>query len=108
MEEKLEAILLELRRELEALYGDRLVQLILFGSQARGEARPGWDSDIDVLAVLKGPVNHGDEISRTGALVADLSLRNDMVISCIFMEEDRFLHRNGPLLRNIRREGGAV
>jgi len=31
-------------------YGDRLVKLLLYGSQARGDARP-W-SDVDVLAVL--------------------------------------------------------
>ncbi|KAF0215599.1 MAG: hypothetical protein FD174_4047 [Geobacteraceae bacterium] len=96
----------ELRKRLEALYGPMLVQLVLFGSRARGEAEPG--SDIDILVVLRGEVNPGEEISRTGGIVADLSLENDMVISCIFMDEYRYLHRNGPLLRNIRKEGIAA
>ena len=48
-------ILREIKRELQKLYGDRLVKLILFGSHARGEANP--DSDIDLLAVLKSPVS---------------------------------------------------
>ena len=106
MSENLQSILRELRRQLESLYGERLVALVLFGSQARGDAQPG--SDIDVLVVLKGTVEAGAEISRTGQIVADLSLDNDVVISCVFMDEDRFLHRAGPLLRNIRREGVAV
>ena len=88
------------------LYGDRLRHLVLFGSHARGEAEPG--SDIDVLVVLQGPVQPGEEIERTSELVADLCLRGDTVIGTIFMDEERYRHRNGPLLRNIRREGISV
>jgi predicted nucleotidyltransferase len=103
MNDKLTNILAELRRRFEALYGERLVQMILFGSQARGDAVPG--SDIDVLIVLKDPVQPGEEIDRTIDTVADLSLQHNEVISCVFMGEERFTHRYGPLLRNIRREG---
>jgi uncharacterized protein len=104
--DKLKTILAQLRSQFETLYGDRLVQTILFGSQARGDARP--DSDIDVLVVLKGAVNPGEEIKRTSQIRAKLSLKNDAVISCLFMDENRFINRNGPLLRNIRKEGIAV
>lgn len=99
-------ILSELRNKLQALYGDKLAHVVLFGSHARGDADP--DSDIDVLVVLRGKVNPGEEIQRTGEIVAGLSLENDAVISCVFMDEDRFLHKNGPLLRNIRKEGIAA
>src|SRR5688572_16446631 len=103
MNDKLTTILAELRCRFEALYGERLVQMILFGSQARGDAVSG--SDIDVLVVLKDPVQPGEEIDRTIGIVADLSLQHNEVISCVFMGEERFTHRYGPLLRNIRREG---
>jgi predicted nucleotidyltransferase len=63
MNKKLTAILAELRRRFEALYGARLVQMLLFGSQARGDAEPG--SDIDVLVVLRGEVSPCEEIART-------------------------------------------
>jgi len=99
-------IVSELRKGLERLYGSKLVHLILFGSHARGDAEPG--SDIDVLVVLRGEVNSGEEINRTGGIISELSLENDVVISCIFMDEYRFLHRNGPLLRNVRKEGIAA
>ncbi|HSF73293.1 MAG TPA: nucleotidyltransferase domain-containing protein [Microcoleus sp.] len=100
---KLKNILTQLRSHFEQLYGDRLTQMVLYGSQARGDARP--DSDIDILVVLKGQVNPGEEIKRTSQIRGDLSLQNDEVISCLFMDEQRFIHYNRPLLRNIRKEG---
>jgi uncharacterized protein len=106
MNEKLQNLLGELRQQLKALYGERLIEMVLFGSQARGDAETG--SDIDVLVVLKGDVNPGEEISRTGQIVADLSLKFNEVISCVFMDEDRYTNRAGPFLRNVRREGIAV
>lgn len=99
-------IVATLREELQRIYGRRLVKLVLFGSHARGDAEP--DSDIDVLVVLRGKVNCGEEIRRTGEIVSALSLAQDAVISCVFMDEHRFTHRNGPLLRNIRKEGIAA
>jgi len=106
MSERLRTILAELRQRLEALYGPRLVKLILYGSQARGDAEPG--ADIDVLVVLKGPVSPYAEITRTGDIVSNLSLAHGEVICCLFMDEDRFTTRNGPLLRNVRREGVPI
>lgn len=100
---KLDLVLATLRCRFEEIYGERLVRIVLYGSQARGEAEPG--SDIDILVVLGGPVNPGEEIARTGGVVADLSLRFGEVVSCVFVDEERFAHRNGPFLRNIRREG---
>ncbi|MDJ0705924.1 MAG: nucleotidyltransferase domain-containing protein [Leptolyngbyaceae cyanobacterium MO_188.B28] len=103
MHSTLQPILTHLKQELTDLYGDRLCHLTLFGSQARGDAEPG--SDIDVLVVLKPPVNPGEEIKYTGKVIADLSLQYDVVISCLFMDETQYQTRNGSLLRNIRKEG---
>jgi predicted nucleotidyltransferase len=100
---KLKTILAQLQQQLKIYYGDRLVKLILFGSQARGDAQPY--SDIDILVVLEGTVNPGEEIENTGQIVADLSLENDVVISCVFMDKKHFMNRATPLLRNIRKEG---
>ena len=104
--DKLTEILVELRRRLEQLYGPRLVRLVLFGSQARGDAEPG--SDIDVLVVIEGPVDPIAEIHRTSEIVAGLSLEYDEVISCVFLSHERADTGGSALLLNIRREGIAV
>ena len=106
MNERLTTILNELRQALETIYGERLEQVILFGSQARGDSQIG--SDIDVLIVLKGEVHPGEEILRTGGIVSQISLKNDVVVSCIFMASERFSHEQSPLLRNVRREGVTI
>ena len=59
-----------------------LVHLVLFGSQARGGYTAG--SDVDVLVVLRRPVDAGLDISRTGDVVAELSLSHDAMIACEF------------------------
>jgi len=104
--ERLQNLLAELRRRFEALYGPRLVRLMLFGSQARGDAEPG--SDIDVLVVLEGPVTPGEEIRRTLNPVVELSLENNTVFSCVFVSRERYENELSPLLINVRREGVPV
>ncbi|MBF2002201.1 MAG: nucleotidyltransferase domain-containing protein [Synechococcales cyanobacterium C42_A2020_086] len=47
----LQPILKQLKQDLTELYSDRLINLTLFGSQARGDSES--DSDIDVLVVLR-------------------------------------------------------
>jgi predicted nucleotidyltransferase len=103
MSERLQNLLAELRVRLDALYGPRLLHLMLYGSQARGDAEPG--SDIDVLVVLAGPVRPGEEIRRAGGITAALSLENNIVISCAFISSDRFGSEVSPLMINVRREG---
>ena len=102
----LREILSQLRAGLEALYGPRLLHLILYGSQARGEATV--ESDIDVLVVLQGPVDPGAEIARAGLLTASLSLQYNVVISCAFVAEERFRSERSPFFLNVHREGVPV
>jgi len=95
-----------LRRGLTALYGPRLCRLILFGSQVRGDVTP--HSDIDVLVVLRPPVDPFEEIARTSLLRTELNLRYGILLSCLFVSEYEYEQERSPMMLNIRREGVAV
>ena len=103
---KLSSIFTALRRQLREIYGDRLVKLLLYGSQARGQAT-AW-SDIDIMVVLKGRVRPSEEITLTGAVVSGVCLEYDAVIQCLFMDEECFWSMGSPLLRNVAREAIEV
>ena len=99
-------ILSDLKRLLAGRYGPRLAKLVLFGSQARGDEDA--ESDIDVLVVLRGPVNWGEELDRTNEELTEFSLDRDVVISCVFISEEEYERGQSPLLLNVRREGMPV
>ena len=103
---QLDTILREFRNGLERIYGARLIQLVLFGSQARNEANP--DSDIDVMVVMRGPVNPHEEIRRISSFKSELCLKYDVTLSCVYVSEDGFRQDETPLLLNVRREGIPV
>lgn len=102
----LDMILSDLRQQLQAYYGSRLTDLVLYGSQARGDASFG--SDIDVLVVLEGTVDPLQEISRAGEITAAISLQYDVVISCVYVSKDRYTQEKSPLLLNIHQEGVLI
>lgn len=93
----------ELSSQLRSCYEDRLVRLVLYGSHARGDARP--DSDVDLLVVLAGPLDRSAEIARIVEFTYDILLRHGVHISALPMSETDFLTRATPLLMNVRREG---
>ena len=57
---------LRLVETLRAAFGERLVSVVLFGSHARGEAKP--ESDVDIFLVVKGlpdsPLDRIAEVRR--------------------------------------------
>ena len=65
-------ILEKLGTELKERYQDRLIRLVLFGSQARGDADSL--SDIDVLVVLRGNVDALTEIKANSRWLSDFCL----------------------------------
>lgn len=103
---KLEIILVELRKGLEKIYGVRLKDLRLFGSQARGDAVEG--SDIDVALILDDFSYAGEEIDRVVPFISELSLKYNCVVSVIPVRARHWKIRNDPFLMNLRRESIAI
>jgi predicted nucleotidyltransferase len=103
MKEKLRQITTEFKEKISLIYQNKLSSVILFGSQARGDAEEF--SDIDILVVLKGSINPFKELQVCIDIISELSLKFDTVIACIFEQEEKFQTEDIPLYKNIRREG---
>ena len=102
----LDTLLADLRQRLAALYGERLVQLVLYGSHARGEATE--DSDVDVLVVLSGEVNVLREIARVSEASLAVDLAHDTLVSLHPISEQEFDAGTTTLARVVQRHGVAV
>ena len=102
----LKIILNEYRRRLVEIIGNDLDSVLLYGSQARGEAGAG--SDIDVLCIMKGPFDYGNLISLTSLATAEISLEHDVVISRVFVTRDAYASQDTPFLMNVHKEHVTV
>lgn len=101
--QKLEEILFQVKQQFQEIYQQDLVNLILFGSQARGEAT--LESDIDILVILKTAKPSQNKHKKTIEFISDLCIEHGALVSCVYVSEQQFNHEKSPLLLNIHREG---
>lgn len=96
-------VLKDFKKRVKNLYGDKLKQIILYGSCARGDASK--ESDIDLLIILRGRIVPGKEIDRMIDIITEINLKHDVLISVYPVSEEDYKKVKSPLLINIRREG---
>ncbi len=58
--------------------------------------------------MLHGDVRPGEEIERTGVVVADIALRHDTAVSRVFVSAEHYREESTPFLRNVLGEGITV
>ncbi len=95
-------VLTRLRASLERAYGARIDRVVLFGSRARGDARPG--SDYDVAVFLKKPDSFWKESGRLADIGAEILYETGAVINALPFKAglDR---EDGALMRELARDG---
>jgi uncharacterized protein len=103
---KVRDVIIELERGLKRLYGDRFRGLLLYGSYARGTAWEG--SDVDLLLLLKGPVDAVREILNVQPIKNPLSLESDLVLSVVPTSIEDFERGETIFLRTIRKDAMPV
>ncbi len=101
--EQLREALVDARQQLQDMYGHRLRRVILYGSQARGNARE--DSDIDVLVVLDEGANRHEEFKRLSVVTMDLFERYRLTFSLMPYDEDAYHDLRRPFMQDVHAEG---
>ncbi len=96
----------EIKSRLEEAYGQRLRGVVLYGSQARGDARP--DSDIDILVLLDGPVQDWVDLRRATDAIYPLILQHGVIIDAHPVDAELFDQKESPLYALAYREGIRV
>ncbi len=95
-----------LARILRPIYGERLVGLYLYGSRAHGESKA--DADVEVLIVLDAIERYGDELERSSAACASLSLEFGLIVSRVFVSGQTWSNRTDGHLMAIRSDVVSV
>jgi predicted nucleotidyltransferase len=93
----------ELKRRLSDAYGPRLKGIVIYGSEARGEATQ--ESDIDVMVLLEGPLDLWQDIQRGVEATYDLTLELDRPIHPDPVDAEEYEKGEFALYRNVKREG---
>ena len=96
-------ILHDLRAGLRNVYGQRLARLVLFGSRARGDAKP--NSDYDIAVFLHNMDDRWAEFDRVNAIASDILFRRFAVVHALPYHESSYAQNPSTLMRNIREEG---
>jgi predicted nucleotidyltransferase len=103
------SVLADVKEEMRTVFGDRLKQLILFGSYAREEQDP--ESDIDIMIL----VDETEERLRkfrevVGDIMGELSMKHDKLVSLIEVPYNRYKKYLDvlPFYRNVNDEGVEI
>ena len=95
-------VLKQLSDALHEMYGVRLERVVLFGSRARGDARP--DSDYDVAVFLREYSDRWAESDRIPDVTTKILEETGAFIHAMPYRASQYNERS-PLMHEIRREG---
>ena len=98
--------LIRMREALGKMYGDRLDRVILFGSQARGDARP--DSDYDLAIFLKDMPDRWAELDKLAVLHLEFLQNNEPFFDLWPYHASKYQDLSSPIMHEIRREGVEI
>jgi predicted nucleotidyltransferase len=98
-----ETLIEEASRRLSAAAPE--ADIILFGSRARGEARP--DSDLDLLVIEAKSGSRGSEFVRLRNAVGEIGVPVDLVVYWT-SEADKWAEVPGTFIHEVLKEGRVL
>ena len=94
MEHKVKQLVNQIKEHLVKEYGEKIKQIIIYGSYVRGEATK--DSDIDVLVVIDDSLNPFEVRKNLSDIIFDILLEKEELISVIPVPESIFKDYKSP------------
>ena len=95
-------ILAKFRADLNVMYGVRIERVVLYGSRARGDAKP--DSDYDIAVFIKAPGTFTDDSERLAAISTDILVETGAVVSATPFPAGAYRDRTG-FMHELRKDG---
>jgi predicted nucleotidyltransferase len=95
-------VLARFRAALDAMYGNQIERVVLFGSRARGDARP--DSDYDIAVFLRDMSDRFAELYRLADLSTDILGDTGEFVHAMPYRAGTYNERT-PLMLGIRADG---
>ena len=106
MNKKVRRILTKLKRYLLETFGDKIREIILYGSYARGDYNK--DSDIDILIVVSNDINPVEIEEVLNDLLFEILLNENELCSVRAIPEKLFREYNSPFILNVKEEGVRI
>ena len=100
------SILRRMKAQLKDAYGDKVLKVILYGSQARGDAHEG--SDVDVAVVVKDALNPRTVERSLEEMLWKVVVDEGELVAVIAFREKLFEKEEWSLILNIKDEGIAI
>ncbi len=95
-------VLTRFRAAVIEICGERIERVVLFGSRARGDARPA--SDYDIAVFLRDAGTFTEESARLAAVSTDILLDTGAVISATPFPAGAYRERTG-FMHELRKDG---
>ena len=103
MDVKLKKICKRVKEYTLQLYGDKIKQMILYGSQTKGSATN--ESDVDLLIVVEESLDPFDVRERLSDLLWDILMEESELISVVVLPENNFSDHQSAFIINVKKEG---
>lgn len=100
---RIDPVLEEFRDAVVRQFGGRLERIVLYGSRARGDARP--DSDYDIAIFVRNLGNRWRELDAIAPVTLALLDEHDVAISALLFPDGYWRSPSSPLMHEIRQDG---
>lgn len=84
-------------------YGSKVLQIILYGSYARGEATP--QSDVDFLVVVDDSLDPWEVRRSLDDVLLDILFADGRLVSVLVVPKSFYEGYRSPFLKQVQKEG---